>query len=124
MNKEKGCGEWPLKSVPTYPTLITTFFLRKGSHFSEGVGRDWVEVEAQKHLRSAGGRSRNGNEEEEEGNSIATKVDILLLSLTRVGIERKWGEEETQLLAIFNSFFEFYLLRTANINNMFVVCSR
>lgn len=48
-----------------------------------------MEVEAQKHLRSAGGRSRNGNEEEEEGNSIATKVDILLLSLTRVGIERK-----------------------------------
>jgi len=43
-------------------------------------------VEEQKQLKTVGGRSRYGKEQ--EGNNIATKVD-LLLCLTRVGIERK-----------------------------------
>lgn len=88
--EKKRAGGLPLKSVPTYPTLITTFFLRNGSHFWEGVGREWVEE--QKQLKRVGGKSRYGSEQ--EGNNIDAKVDILL-SLTRVGIERKCGEEET-----------------------------
>jgi len=38
--RKKRARGLPLKSVPTYPTLITTFFLRKGSHLLEGVGRE------------------------------------------------------------------------------------
>jgi len=36
-----------------YPTLITTFFLRKGTHFSGGIeGSESVAEEEQKHLKS------------------------------------------------------------------------